>query len=101
MARVQSRIIPKGQTFVLTSGSYSDFEIDGVYRAMRDVALAGEIEDYLAVRPEEDKRYVWRASGFISWLIAGGAIAPVELDWWEVHMGDYEAEDTEVSDRWL
>lgn len=86
-----------GELIGLSSGEYSDYRFNGLYRLTVDCNLAEFAQAYYAQAPGQS----WDAeqkdvsdSGFGAYLIANGIAE--ELDYDEVHCGSYDFEVEEI-----
>lgn len=88
----------KGELFALSSGEYSDYRFNGLYRALKDVNLAELAAEYYAQCPKtswggvEATDYGWGA-----YLIAHGHAEEIPYD--EVHCGSYNFEVEDVAEH--
>jgi hypothetical protein len=82
-------VIPAGALFTITAGEYSDFSVDGVFRALKDIdgeRLRGE---WLAQRPVPDSI---DAPRFTAWLALNGFLEQIPA--FELHLDGYDGEAT-------
>lgn len=75
----------KGEVIMFTTGSYSDYSIRGVMRALCDIDLGYLAVMYHQQAPMNDKPYARgqkavSASGFIAWLQCNGYAVEIEYD---------------------
>ena len=83
------KIIPKGTLILVTQGAYSDYGIDGFYRAEKDIDIPGLLKEYLLAHPEQEGDYAFLASGFLTYLYARDPALLEEISFAELHLGDY------------
>lgn len=80
----------KDQLIGLSSGEYSDYRLNGLYRCRLSLDLIALCERYIEEAPEmfehDPKRKDVSATGFGSWLIKNGWVD--EVGYSEVHLGD-------------
>lgn len=87
----------EGQLFALSSGEYSDYRFNGLYRALSDVNL-NELsvayveqvpvdECWTGVEPVEEWMKSKSDTGFGAYLIARGLAEEIDYD--EIHVGNY------------
>ena len=81
--------IPKGATFTVTSGCYSDFTVQGVFRALAEIDVDRLRGEWLAAHPEQRQQYSFNDSGFL--LSMASLMEPIET--WELHLCDYSNAD--------
>jgi hypothetical protein len=81
--------IPKGATFTVTSGCYSDFMVQGVFLARAEIDVERLRDEWLAAHPEQNKQYSFNDSGFLASMAA--LMEPIES--WELHLCDYSNAD--------
>lgn len=87
-----------GELFALSSGEYSDFRFNGLYRTLRDVdmaALANEYSDGCKPYEWDESRKNADANGWGAWLIANGHAEEVPYD--EIHCGSYDFEFDQIA----
>ena len=80
--------VRKGDIFTITTGCYSDYTIDGVFRAREDFNPDALLADYGARFPEQQGRYKFEEAQFVAELVRLQIIEQVEgvREW---HLGDY------------
>lgn len=84
--------IPKGATFTVTSGAYSDFTVQGVFRALAEIDVERLRDEWLQAHPEQRETYSFNDRGFLSSMAS--LMEPIEC--WELHLCDY-ANAAEIS----
>jgi hypothetical protein len=77
----------QGETYVLTTGEYSDYGIRAIVTALREFDFDAAIAAYKATLPEHTCHYDER-NGLIDYLLAQGLVAFAETVS-ELHVGDY------------
>lgn len=80
--------IPAGAIFTVTSGEYSDFGVDGVFRARKEIPAERLRDEYLEGNPERRGHHSFDERGFLAFLVRGGYIDQVES--WELYLGGYD-----------
>lgn len=86
--RAAKTIIPEGSLFLLTHGSYSDYEMMTVCRAKIDIDTHELRESYLLRYPKQRSGAYFEESQFIAWVIVEVGVAE-EVPCWEWHVSDY------------
>ena len=81
--------IPKGATFTVTSGCYSDFTVQGVFRALAEIDVERLRAEWLEAHPEQRGQYKFNDSGFLTSIAS--LMEPVKS--WELHLCDYSNAD--------
>lgn len=88
--------IPKDTLFTITSGVYSDYEVHGVFRAVKSLNTAMLRIDYLCAHPEQ-RGVGFRERDFLGWLARQNLIEPVEsMEWF---LGDRDCHEMSVSSQ--
>jgi hypothetical protein len=77
----------KGETFLITTGAYSDFGISGKFLVQADFDLDSELTAWLGKNPRARKEYIFEPLDFLADLEGRGLIA--ETSFLVVHLGDY------------
>lgn len=89
----------QGEFIGLSSGEYSDYSFNGLYRALVDIDLADCATRYYESAPtyewDKDQKDA-SGHGFGAWLIANGMAE--EIDYSEVHCGCYRFDLRDVVD---
>jgi len=85
------KTIPKGTLILVTQGEYSDYGIDGFYRAEKDIDILGLLKEYLLAHPEQEENYSFLAGGFLTYLYARDPALLEEISFAELHLGDYSS----------
>lgn len=90
-----SKIVKKGQIMVLTSGDYSDYGINAIFKALEDFDLDAEVQEYYKQETEVQFDRNRRKTGidFPAWLVKWRVAE--EVDFLEIHTGDYGEVDIE------
>ena len=87
-----------GELFALSSGEYSDYRFNGLYRALKDLDLVelarGYYEQCLPSNWNQGEKEADDA-GWGAWLIANGYAEEVPYD--EIHCGSYEFEVDQIA----
>jgi len=77
----------------LSSGEYSDYSFNGLYRVLKDLHLPTLAQDYHdSLKPNKWGQKDVSATGFGSWLIRGGYVEEVAYD--EVHLDYFTFSET-------
>lgn len=79
--------IPAGALFTVTEGEYSDYRIEGVFRATADIDADALLAEWLAAHPEQREPYEFKAGDFLAWVFRKGLFEPVASHEW--YLGDY------------
>ena len=83
----QMQNIPEGSLVRVSSGSYSDYTVDGVYRALKEIDPNLMIRGWLEAHPEQSEKYDFEYYHFLEWLVETGFLRPVDSIEW--HLCDY------------
>jgi hypothetical protein len=79
--------IPKGYIFYFSSGEYSDYNVPGVFRALKEINPDYFLERYLSEFPEQREEYSFERYQFINWLLNQDLIESIDhLEW---HLDNY------------
>lgn len=93
-------IYPKGSAILFTTGEYSDYRINAMLIADKELDLPALAQAYVderrkAFKPEDDRdhfdQYDAPCDLFPSWLVAKGWASPRPKEEAVVHLGDYNA----------
>lgn len=87
MVTKRMREIRTGETIVFSTGEYSDYYIQGTFRALRDIDPEAELEAWLQEHPEQRKDNNFDSCRFLAWIISGGLVEPTDYVEW--HLDDY------------
>jgi hypothetical protein len=79
--------IPSGELFIATTGEYSDYGVDGVFRAVQELDTYVLIEQYLNEKPQQREADSFEKNEFLAWLIRKNLIEPV--DCWIWHLSSW------------
>lgn len=90
-------------------GEYSDFRLNGILVALRDLDIPCLVHEYIKSRVEAvragdlpDYEQVNDPEGFMAWLVANQYAAPIEYS--TLHFGQYSTFNddilTEVPEKW-
>lgn len=80
-------VIPAGSLLTVSTGSYSDYYVWGVFRALKDIDAQALREQWLVDHPEQTAPYRFNADEFFAWVAKDGIVEAVpSADW---HLGDY------------
>jgi hypothetical protein len=79
--------IPAGALFTMTTGEYSDYCIEGVFRASAEIDADALLAQWFIDHPEQNEKYRFHEREFIVAHIH--LFEPVEC--WEFHVGDYSS----------
>lgn len=86
-----------GELIGLSSGEYSDYRFNGLYRCLQDIDLGELAEQYYDQAPvcdwNEERKDV-SDSGFGAYMIAQGLVEELPYD--EIHCGSYNFEVGEI-----
>lgn len=85
-----------GETFIVTSGEYSDFGIRDSLRALVDFDWNECVTAYLELHPDQSVAYGGEFDKFLSWLREIGKVETAPLI--QVHIGDYGTFDRNVGE---
>ena len=78
----KSAVIPAGTIFTISTGTYSDFYVHGVFRAVVDIDTNILLEEWLSVHPDQKEGFRFDQSGFIELIVRRGMIEQVEsMEW--------------------
>ena len=88
--------IPKGSLLTITSGAYSSYCVQGVFRALDTIDAELLRSEWLEAHPEQSEPYKFDEPGFLADIARRALLEPV--DCWELHLCDYaSADDMDVS----
>lgn len=79
--------IPEGATFTITTGEYSDYCVQGVFKAIYDINPQTLLDEYLNANPKQRENYSFDDRQFLAFVSAKGLIEQVECFEW--HLCDY------------
>lgn len=82
--------IPAGALFTVTQGAYSDFCIEGVFRAKEEIPVHYLLQAWLKEHPEQKEDYRFEDDEFFKSI--AHMMEPVEC--WELHLSDYSKAST-------
>lgn len=85
--------IPAGSIFYFSEGCYSDYQIEGVFRALKDLEPETLWRAYDVFRPKRGSDSGYDNGNFMAYLIRARLIEP--LDSFEWHVGGYGADAEE------
>ena len=92
-----------GEFIALSSGEYSDYRFNGLYRVLVDLDLGHLAEDYSAQaplrwldQPRTEENLDASDDGFGAWMILKELVEPVDYD--EIHCGSYHFEVSSIED---
>ncbi len=84
-------VYPKGSLIFFTSGSYSDYRINGVMIALQDCNLKALAKEQLdSWTPKNEYDYI-NTDQFVAWLVKNGYIE--QSDYSEVYVADWSLEE--------
>jgi hypothetical protein len=96
-------VIPKGALFSVTSGYYSDFTVQGVFRAKEDIDCDALAKEWMSQWQAEHKNDTWmspnyhfREGEFLMWVTAKGLLESVDSFTW--HLGEVDNEGAPIHD---
>lgn len=81
-----------GQLLCMTSGCYSDYDVEGFFVVLRAFVPADELEAYLDANPGQRKAYNFDRAPFVGALIQRGLV--MLIDYGTLHLGEYSNVDT-------
>lgn len=79
--------IPKGALFTVTTGEYSDYCVQGVFRALKEIDAEALRAKWLRHYPEQAVDYRFDDAAFLADMARKGLIEDVES--WEFHISSY------------
>jgi hypothetical protein len=80
-------VIPAGSLLTISSGEYSDYIVQGVFRAVRDIDAEALRAEWLAVQPEHpfpNTDITFDLYGFLGWITRKGLLEPVDSFNWDM-----------------
>jgi len=86
--------IVAGTVFTITESDYSDYCVEGVFRAVKDFVPDDLLDQWLAANPRERERYRFDAPSFLAWVARQGVFERVDSVNW--HLGSYGTGISEV-----
>jgi len=72
------------KTLDYASGTYSDYFIGGVFRALDNLDAASLLAEYIKINPEEAEEYYFEETRFLGWLLSRKLIEPVDCFEWHL-----------------
>ena len=90
------KIIPKGAVFSVTAGVYSGYYTLALCKALTEIDIKAMQEEYLSERPEQNKKHRLKEREVIAWIVNEKRYAE-EIDFCELHLGDYSTADFMLS----
>ena len=94
-SKIELLPIPKGALFLISTGEYSDYSIDGVFRALDIIDTKSLRDEYLLLHPEQRQTYQFDDREFLAWLARKELLEPINT--WEWHLSEYHCvEEMEV-----
>lgn len=84
-------VIPKGSYLTVTTGEYSDYDVQGVFRALQDIDAEALREEWLGEYPGQQQDYHFRTDIFLGWVVRKGIIDLVPSYEW--HLDSYGCVD--------
>lgn len=87
--------IPQGALFTITTGCYSDYQVSGVFKALKEIDTDKLKEAWIAVHPEQSARHEFEDAAFLADCVRQGLFEQVEC--WEWHTETYSSIDFSVS----
>lgn len=87
MAEKEMVTIPAGSLLTVSSGTYSDYSITGVFRAKADIDAAALLDEWLRLHPEQAKEYRFREHEFMGWVARKDLLEAIPCFEW--HITDY------------
>jgi hypothetical protein len=82
--------IPAGALFTITSGAYSDYSIDGVFRALVEIDLHDLLIRWFEDHPDQQEKYSFEREAFLASI----CMMMEQVDCYEMHLGDYSSMGT-------
>jgi hypothetical protein len=80
-------IIKQGSLLTISTGEYSDYFIQGVFRATKEINVDELTKTYLAENPRQRKEFEFNDSQFLGWVARQGFLEPI--DCYEWHLSEY------------
>lgn len=87
MARKTMATIPAGHMFTVTTGVYSDYNVQGVFRALRDIEPDKLCAEWFDKHPEQNGDDPFREMEFLAQAFRDGFFEPIAAFEW--HLCDY------------
>lgn len=78
-------VIPKGALFTVTTGRYSDYSVDGIFRALGEINGDTLRAEYLAENPDQSEEYMFDRDRFIVWLMRKDLLESIDSFEWHIH----------------
>lgn len=92
--------IRKGATVLFSEGEYSDFGVETIGLALKDIATEEVLEAYLEAHPEQREAYQFKRNQFITWLIAQKFIEEIRYtDWFLGTYSNYRDMDVTLPEE--
>jgi len=92
---MSAKPIPKGATFTISTGEYSDYSVHGVFVAREQIDTKALKAEWLVDHPQQNEDYSFNDHQFIAWLAAKGLMEAI--DSWEWHISEYGC----LNEGWL
>lgn len=67
--------IKQGEIILLTDGEYSDYEVNTLCKATKDIDVMALRLEYLELFPKEVEPYSFKVSHFLKWLVVDKCVA--------------------------
>jgi hypothetical protein len=83
----ETTAVTQGELIAFTTGEYSDYCFNGLWRALKDCDLSELGAAYLNERPDQRHDYSFEREQFYAWLVAQGYFEYVPVR--EFHAGSY------------
>ena len=80
-------VIPAGSTFTVPTGAYSDYTVQGVFRALQDIDPDEIVAKWLEKHPDQAESYHFDESKFLAEVFRAGLFEHVPSFEW--HLCDY------------
>ena len=96
----QDTIIKKGELFMFSEGNYSDYQINAVCRAKKNIDIEAAKQEYFELYPKQEEDYAFEPYRFIKWIIVDKDLAEEIIQYKEWYLGEYSA-DFSLEDKGL
>lgn len=88
-------MIPAGAMLTITTGAYSDYSVEGVFRALADIHADDLVARWLTDHPQQRSPHHFDEDAFMAWVAKLGLVEPVPSFEW--HLSNY----ADAAEMWV
>lgn len=81
--------IPAGALLTVTTGEYSDYQVQGVFRALQRIDAEALLEEWCSAHPKQREAYEFDDVAFLAFVARKGLLEPVYSFEW--HLCNYRS----------